>query len=107
MEPVMKLPNVTPSTIGVFALSSTAFEVGVDVIDARGVLGLPTHAAVFAFFDTDGNGVVNDADAHSYRASGNLTLEFDGDIIDGNASDAAQFSGVKALTEASFDNLFW
>lgn len=35
-----------------------------------------------------------------------LTLEFDGDGIDGNGADAATLKGVSALTAADFDYLF-
>ncbi len=79
---------------------------GVDAIDARGVLGLATHAEVFAFFDTNVDGAVDGADAYSYHQGGALVLEFDGDSIDGNGADAAAFKGIKVLDASSFDNLF-
>lgn len=80
----------------------TGFEPGMDKIDARGVLGLASQAEVFAYFDTNGDNRIDDADAHSYRSRGELVLEFDGDMIDGNADDAMALKGILYLTAGEF-----
>lgn len=82
------------------------FVSGEDVLDARGALGVLTHAEVFAFFDTNGDDLVNSADDHSYLVRNKLVLEFDGDGIDQNGPDSVLIHSVQALLATDFDNLF-
>lgn len=83
------------------------FKTAFDVIDARGALGLATHAEVVAFFDTNLDGRINSNDAQSYFSKGALILEFDGDAVNGNGADRAELKGVKELTSLNFGDLYW
>lgn len=85
-------PNAGHDTI-------TGFEDGLDVIDARGILGVQTHGEVFAFFDSTGDGIVNIADDNVFYAQGRLTLAF-------TADDSVTLFGVKSLAETDFNNLY-
>ncbi len=78
------------------------FEVGIDIIDARGALGFATSVDVFMFFDTNNDGMVTGADDHSFFSGGRLTLEFDGDLVDGNAANAVVLKNISSLSVDDF-----
>ncbi|MFD1343977.1 cadherin-like domain-containing protein [Litorisediminicola beolgyonensis] len=80
----------------------TGYEPGLDRIDAAAALGLTGAGAVFAFFDSTGDGRIDDLDRDAFVIRGRLTLEFDGDGIDGNAADAVTLKSISALTSADF-----
>lgn len=85
-------PNAAQDTI-------TGFEIGNDVVDARGVLGVATHAEVFDILDTNGDGLVTGSDENATASRGRLTLNL-------TDTDSITFRGISALSEAEFGNFF-
>lgn len=73
------------------------FEPGSDKLDLRGALGLSSHQEVFDYLDTNNDGQVSGADGHSSLKKNKLTIEFDGDQVDGNAANLVELSGIDFL----------
>ena len=83
----------------------TDFDQGLDLLDMRGALNLGTHAEVFDYLDTNNDQVVDGLDDHARASNGRLTIEFDGDGVDGNASDLVEIRHTTSLTIDDFGGI--
>lgn len=75
------------------------FDEDTDVIDARGVMNLATHAAVFDALDTNDDNVLNAADDSASLMKGRLTVNF-------TESDSVTLIGIEELDASDFGNTF-
>ncbi|MDP6875207.1 MAG: tandem-95 repeat protein [Alphaproteobacteria bacterium] len=73
------------------------FKQGSDSLDLRGALGMTTRQDTFSYFDTNNDGAVDGSDDHSHYGRGRLTLEFDGDQVDGNAQNYVEILHTQSL----------
>ncbi|KUJ76298.1 hypothetical protein AVO45_13430 [Ruegeria marisrubri] len=73
------------------------FTKGEDLLDLRSILGATEHEDVFAFFDTNSDGLIDGADAFSFETRKGLVLELDGDAVSGNAADQVLLKGIEDL----------
>ncbi|MCP4182647.1 MAG: hypothetical protein GY761_04930, partial [Hyphomicrobiales bacterium] len=80
------------------------FNQSFDFIDAKGALNINSHEEVFAFFDTNDDGLVDGSDGHSHLDERDLILEFDDDFIDGNADHNVRIAFTQSLTIDNFGN---
>lgn len=75
------------------------FDEDTDVIDARGVMNLATHAAVFDALDTNDDNVLNAVDDSASLMKGRLTVNF-------TESDSVTLIGIEELDASDFGNTF-